>query len=1035
MKKFAMTRVAAAVALSIAVSGSVLAAEEALEEVQVTGSRIAVAPGMFTPTPVTSLQMDELESVSPGGLIEGLSQLPQFFGNASAESALGGQNSGGANVNLRGAGANRTLTLLDGRRVVSSNRFGTVDVNSLPEMLMANVETVTGGASASYGTDAVAGVVNFKLNTRYEGMKVKGQYGATSRGDGENYEVGFAVGHKFGERLHFIGQYQRADEDAISSVESIRSRPWFNQMSRVSNPNAAGPTFLRLPNVSPTNYSTTGLLVEPTAPALNRLQFNSQGNSLTPMPFYGVGNQNGGCLCQSLPFSELGVSADDEVEAAYKRQNGFARLGFQLNDNVELFAQGIWADTANNTRRESVALLSIWQGRIYSNNAFLTPALQQQIFNGAPLFDRINNVNVPRTSTDNTTGTAEQVRWANFGVFLPNNEDNPLGDTRQITANSMRSLTAGFNWKLQGGALDGWNVDGYVQKGNNRQDFNTVNGIRVDRLWFALDAVRNASGNIVCRAALPQYDTTGVLKGCVPINLFGGVANITPEAAAWIVDPYKVASQWIEQTVADVAMNGELPFGLSAGNISTAFGLSYRKESLHQETVDPADEFPALPDGRLLSDLGLAPAGIRGLIPSGNTTAFPGYSGYPGLRFVGSGYLGDGNSSSVQFSSLRAIEGSSNVKEAFAEFQIPLLKDLPFAQSLVTNLAARWADYSGSGNVWAWKAGLSWEMNDQLRLRATQSRDVRAANLRDRFDQTRGGFTIVDRFQNPPSSVSGATFSGGNPLVEPELADTTTVGLVFQPSFLEGFQASVDWYSIGIDGAIAQLTPQQLMDGCFGGDTVLCQYIIRSGNPTTGPIERVDSLFINLAKQKIEGVDLELSYRRSIELLGGGPESFSVRLFATHLMANSIQNRGGPVDERVGQVGGVQLPENKFTTMLSYSNGPWSGTLMGRYIGDGTLDRTLVESDVALRNPTTNAVITTIDNNHVGSVFYTDMTVNFAPESIEGLKFSGTINNLTDRAPPYSPAAIGRTGPAEFSAGSLHDVIGRRFTLGFSYQF
>jgi hypothetical protein len=113
----------------------------------------------------------------------------------------------------------------------------------------------------------------------------------------------------------------------------------------------------------------------------------------------------------------------------------------------------------------------------------------------------------------------------------------------------------------------------------------------------------------------PGCNADGYLRGCAPLNLFGGTRNITPEAAAWIIDPKKVASQWIEQTVGEVSMNGSTGIGLPAGDISAAFGLSYRKETLDQRTVDPADEYPALPDGRLFSDLGLAPAGIRGLIP------------------------------------------------------------------------------------------------------------------------------------------------------------------------------------------------------------------------------------------------------------------------------------------------------------------------------------------------------------------------------------------------------------------------------------
>jgi outer membrane receptor protein involved in Fe transport len=1032
--------VAAAVALAIAMPA--LAQEAAgggdqLAEVRVTGSRIVQAPGMFTPTPVTAVVADELKNLSPANLIESLNTLPVFSGNSTQQVALGGQNSGGSNVNLHGVGQSRTLVLLDGRRVGASNRFSSVDVNSLPDLLLQSVETVTGGASASYGTDAVAGVVNFKLDTKFEGVKLRAQGGTTSRHDGDNEEYGFAFGHgMFNDRLHFIGSLQYSNYDAISDVHGVKSRPWFQQEGRVTNPNPAGPSFLRLPHVQPTNFQSRGLINDIGVPSLNKMLFDSTGTNISPLPFYGQGSLNTGCQCQSLPTDDLGVNVDDETAVGYRRTTAFARLGFNITDNTEVFAQGIWAKNSADQRRESVALVSpnVWQGRIFSNNAFLTPDLQQRIFNAAA--NPVTATGAPaanRTTTDNTTGTPEQVRYVDFSVFLPNNADNPIGDTRQDTANHMRSITLGFTTKFDGKFLDGWTLDGYVQRGDNRQDFNTQNGIRVDRLFLALDAVRDPNGNIVCRASLPQYDPNGYFKDCAPINLFGGVNTISSEAANYIRDDYKIASQWVEQTVGELSLSGDLGFGLPAGDISTAVGVSYRKDELNQRTVVPGDEYPALPDGRLLSDLGLMTPGLRGIVPeSGFCSPNAGLQGVPGLRYVPTSYCGDNNSSSVQFSSLRTISGSTDVKEAFTEFQIPLLKDIPVVQRLDTNIAARWADYSGSGEVWAWKGGLSWELNDQVRIRGTRSRDVRAANLRDRFDSTRGGFTVTDRARNPPTTVSGTSFSGGNPDVKPEKADTTTAGIVFQPAFLEGFQASVDWYDIKINDAISQLSSQNLVDGCVRGDTFLCQFVIRAPN---SDIVEIDSLFINLNEQHIEGVDIEFDYRKRLELLGGGPEQLSARLFGTFLMHNSIQSPNGPVDEVAGQVNGTVVggntvggPKWKASAILGYSNGPYSATLIGRYVGDGILDRTLTESDVAIPG------VTTIDDNHVGSAVYTDLSLSFMPEQLEGMRIYGTVTNLFDHAPPQTPGAIGRTGIADLP-GSLHDVIGRRFVLGAEYRF
>ncbi len=295
----------------------------------------------------------------------------------------------------------------------------------------------------------------------------------------------------------------------------------------------------------------------------------------------------------------------------------------------------MWAENHQNQRRESIALVSanVWQGRIFADNAFL-PA-------------NVANLIATTTPASRATAATGNVRYADLSVFIPDTADNPIGDTRQDTANTLNSITLGAKWKI-----GDWSVDGYVQRGRNRQDFNTINGIRVDRLFLALDAVHATRAATSCAVRrCPQYDPNGYFKGCQPINLFGGAATVTPEAAAWIRDDYKIASQWIEQTVAELSTSGSLGFGLPAGEISSAFGVSYREDKLNQRTVNPDDEYPALPDGRLLSSLGLMPAGLRGIVPQqGCTPASNGASGVPGLRFVPTSYCGDGNSSAVQFS-------------------------------------------------------------------------------------------------------------------------------------------------------------------------------------------------------------------------------------------------------------------------------------------------------------------------------------------------------------------------------------------------
>jgi iron complex outermembrane recepter protein len=1008
--------VAAAVALAIGTPAFVYAQDAPLDEVTVTGSRIAADPGMVSPTPVTAVSAEELQQMAPGSIVESLSQLPQFLGNISNEQIIGGQNSGGANINLRGAGVNRTLVLLDGRRFVSSNRFGTVDVNMFPEALVKGIETVTGGASASYGTDAVAGVVNFLLDTDLEGVRSHIQGGQTSVSDGRNWEASLAFGHAFGEKLHLVASIARDEIDPIDDFESLRDRPYFNQSARVTNPNpTVGPREILMPYVSPTNFTNGGILIAPGNAALDRKVFLPDGTVGT-LPYTGIGALNSGCFCFAETGQTYGVDSDEQIGSGYKRKNAFVHLKYDLNDDVQLFLQGMSGETRNSDRRESVALLSVWQARVYAQNPFLPASI--------------------RTPMEAISANPNQ-QFAGFGMFALDQPGTPLGDSRQITENRTNTGTIGFK---AGFGDTSWRLDGYYQYGKNRQDFITQNGIRTDRLPLALDAVIGPNGTPVCRVSLPQFDPNGIFSDCAPVNLFGGLQNLSPEAVAWIRDDGKIARQWTDQKFAELVLTGDVWGGIGAGPVGAAFGMSYRKDTLDQKTLDPSDEFPALPDGTLLSDLGIAPAGLRGVVAQNapNGGGVPGYTGIPGLRHVPAGFQGDQNSSTVLFSSLRQIAGGYDVKEVFTEFHLPVLKDAAWAQSLEFSTAARWADYQGSGSIWAWKFGGSWAINEQLRFRATQSRDVRAATLQERFDQTRGGVNVQDPLSTPPNqTVTTASFSGGNPNVMPEKADTTTIGVVFQPAFLEGFSTSLDWYRIDIEDAIAQLQAQNVVSGCVAGDLTLCQYVIRAGGVANGTIERVETLFINLQNQLISGIDLEMAYRRSIKLLGG-PESLTWRFFASHLQENSIQNPGAARDERAGQLGpglpgGIGLPKYKITSNVTYKNGPFSVFLQGRWIDGGILDRLRVESQVNIIDAS-GRVVPTINDNTVSPVFYTDLNLGYTGGSEGNLDVYFNVTNLFDREPPLAPNVIGRAGTTEFNT-SVHDVLGRRYAVGLNYRF
>jgi outer membrane receptor protein involved in Fe transport len=258
--------------------------------------------------------------------------------------------------------------------------------------------------------------------------------------------------------------------------------------------------------------------------------------------------------------------------------------------------------------------------------------------------------------------------------------------------------------------------------------------------------------------------------------------------------------------------------------------------------------------------------------------------------------------------------------------------------------------------------------------------------------------------------------------VNPEEADTTTAGIVFQPTGIDGLSVSFDWYEIDINDAIAQLASQQVVNGCTPANQSLCQYVHR--DPVNNSIVRVDNLFINLQRQIIEGTDLELTY---------GFGNFNLRTFVTRLIENSVQSPGGLVDDRAGDIGGPNagLPDLKVTANLSWSRGPLSLFVQERYVGGGMLDRNLFEGPRTTPLP---ATMTTIDDNSIDSTYYTDLGVRFAFGTDDAWEIFGNINNLFDQEPRATAQILGRAGVNEFNDG-LYDVLGRRMVVGARLSF
>jgi iron complex outermembrane receptor protein len=458
-------------------------------DIVVTGSRTAIN-GNDQPTPVTAVSAAQLAKVTPSSIADGLNKLPVFVGSTSnANTGNATTNASGNFLNLRGLGAIRTLILLDGHRVAATAANGTVDVNTLPELLVRRVDVVTGGASAVYGSDAVTGVVNFVLDDKFNGLKAIGQGGITSRGDNGQYRFGLAAGHSFADGLlHLEGSYEYYNANGIGSRQD---RPTTNTQTGVGGAGTAAAPYQVFSNYLNSNQSYGGLIR--TGPLAGQ-QFTASGQLV---PFVNgaatgtSGTQNGG-----------DGTWQNSVTLATKlrTQKAFVRADIDPSDAFKAYIQGSYASAYNFTAQQYLSFNPVI---LAATNAFLTPAQQAAASRtGAPLVG-----GVPTFS---------------FGKLFT---DQPLATIKAYTSNY--NITGGLKGTLVGDLH--WDL--YYSHSKSSQhviyDGNNNNG----REYASLDAVTDpASGNIVCRVTLTN---PGLYPGCVPLNPFASVAG-NAAAVSWI---------------------------------------------------------------------------------------------------------------------------------------------------------------------------------------------------------------------------------------------------------------------------------------------------------------------------------------------------------------------------------------------------------------------------------------------------------------------------------------------------------------------
>lgn len=914
-----------------------------VEEIVVTGSRVA-RDGYQAPSPTNVISAAVIDTQGASGLGEILEQTGMVKGTRNPNSNATSTSSPGQwTADLRGLGGQRTLVLVDSSRIVpfapASNLSvpTTTDLNLIPTLMVERVETVTGGASAQYGSDAVSGVVNILLRREFDGIRVRAQTGMSEEGDAEEKRVAVLGGWNSGDgRAHLVFSADWVDNDGVGD---IYSRDWGRRETMiVSTPGT--PSLTWDDNVH-TALGVGGIIGQGrNAANTANAGFTLTGQTFNPdgsiRPFdYGYPLTPGATSSTMIGGEGESISKGVSLVPGVERFSSYARFGYEIGDNLQSYASVGYS--------QSTGYLTAAQPRLTSTQLFI----------------RAGNPFLPAAVS--SAMTAQGV-----GGFRMTRQGNDIGNNLYEIENKSPRFTAG----LEGSFANDWDWDAHVSYGRNDYIFNSENNPIVANLAFAVDAVRDSSGNIVCAATIPGHARfNAAAAGCVPLNLFGE-GNTSAEALAYFQgDPH--AEVVYKQKTFGANLSGQL-FATWAGPIAVATGVEYRDE---EEEVT-ADE--------------IAAAG---------------------------GYFTGNNS---------PYSGSFDVSEGYVETIIPLAREAKFAELIDLNLAYRYAEYSTVGGMEAWKAGLVWEPFDFLRFRVSQSRDIRAPAINELYSPgaaVTNNITMINindvGAANPTvrNYVIPQRTAGGDPNVEAEEGDTTTIGFVLSPHDgpLAGFNFSIDYYDIQLDKAITNLNGSNIANLCISGVLAFCDLF--TFNAAGDPIA-LNAGSINLGSFQQNGYDLQLDY--SHELFNGTWSIGYTGTFVTESIVDTGLPGAAPVD-RAGEHGAANfaaVPDLRGNLSTTFKTATWSGTLQAVHVSSGRLDN--------LYNTPGNP---TINRNDIPSYVLFNLYGSY--NLGEKIRLFGSIRNALDRDPVLTPYTV-LNSPVY---GAYYDKVGRQYSLGLDVRF
>jgi len=964
----------------------------------VTGSRIARSPNLTSPIPVTAVTAADLTRTGQTVIGDVLNDLPSLRSSFSQSNSTQYIGTAGLNLlDLRGLGTSRTLVLVNGRRHITAQEGEfEIDTNTIPTALLDRVDIVTGGSSAVYGSDAMAGVVNFVLKKDFEGIALDGQGGITSHGDRGQYRLSGTFGKNFSEGRGNIAvslEYNQSNQvtfaDRPGLTGAFAGRRQFQLVDDPSEDNTI-PDRQFLTGVHSFGYSNGGTFIPygdgniftcndvpesclpngvPRVFLFQRDGSLNEANYGTDFRPVGSGNnQNGdgatlndtGALQPRLKRYIANLVAHYDfsdafrpfIEAKFVRVDAFAQ-------GTPTFSQGGPQGVTDGTPEEPVNYLIYTP--ISLDNAYLTPASRALITSLLPAGSTFFNLN--RNNVD-----------------LGTRDEADRRDTFRIVVGA------------EGTFNDDWHYDVSVNYGHLKTRSKFYNNRIEQNFYNSIDAVTNGAGQIVCR--VNQVTITD--PACQPLNILGnGVAS---QAARDYINTTSRRNGKASEFDVSANLAGDLSqlFELPGGPVRFAIGAEYRKETAYYAYDD--------------------------LVASGATF-------------------------------LNAIQPfdppSFVVKEAYAEVEIPLLKEMPFVHELSLNGAARVADYKGSvGTVWAYNYGAIYAPIPDIKFRANYSRSVRSPTLGDLYATASQNFDLLDDpcdvnfidtgkatraancaaagvpvgFENTAARAASVDFlSGGNPDLKAERSRSITFGAILQPRFVPGLSISLDYYDVKIMDQIASVDAQTILDGCYDGadlNNAFCDLIFPRNADSTFASPAFLQSSLNFALQRTKGIDLDIAYDHRFN-----PDNrLQLRFIGNYVtIRNDYPYIDNPTQrERIrGELGD---PIYAFNASVDYTYKRFTLGYELRYIGRQSI------TDWEAQHDTYG--VPALDPYYADRVYYPSVTyhnVRFSIDMDKGFSFYGGVDNVTDKMPP-----LGVLGTGSFNDGdAVYDNTGRFFYAGF----